>query len=76
VRYISPIRHLEIDTSQVDASGNLPKSVLNLTKKRLLAEIDLSPTQTIWIGQTEMTKNDVLKWFEQLINRVSWVFTP
>jgi hypothetical protein len=66
VRYISPIRHLEIDTNQVDASGNLPKSVLNLAKKRLLAELDLSATQTIWIGHAEMTKNDVLKWFEQL----------
>ncbi len=66
MRYISPIRHLEIDTNQVDATGNLPKSVLNLAKKRLLAEIDLSPTQTVWVGQTEMTKNDVLKWFETL----------
>jgi hypothetical protein len=66
VRYISPIRHLEIDTNQVDATGNLPKSVLNLAKKRFLAEIDLSPTQTVWVGSNEMTKNDVLKWFEAL----------
>jgi hypothetical protein len=66
VRYISPIRHLEIDTNQVDATGNLPKSVLNLAKKRLLAEIDLSQTQTVWVGSIEMTKNDVLKWFEAL----------
>jgi hypothetical protein len=66
MRYISPIRHLNIDTNHVDATGNMPKSVLNLAKKRLLAEIDLSPKQTIWQGQTEMSKNDVLKWFDQL----------
>jgi hypothetical protein len=66
VRYISPIRHLEIDTNQVDATGNMPKSVLTLAKKRLLAEIDLSQTQTVWVGSIEMTKNDVLKWFEAL----------
>jgi hypothetical protein len=66
MRYISPIRHLNIDTKQVDATGNMPKSILNLAKKRLLAEIDLSPKQTIGQGQTEMTKNDVLKWFDQL----------
>ncbi len=66
MRYISPIRHLNIDTNQVDAAGNMPKSILNLAKKRLLAEIDLSPQQTIRQGQTEMTKNDVLKWFDQL----------
>jgi hypothetical protein len=66
VRYISPIRHLEIDTTQLDTTGNLPKSVLNLAKKRLLAEIDLSQSQTVWVGSTEMTKNDVLKWFEAL----------
>ncbi|MEY4937105.1 MAG: hypothetical protein RIS64_3464 [Bacteroidota bacterium] len=66
MRYISPIRHLAIDTNQVDATGNMPKSILSLAKKRLLAEIDLSPTQTVWVGSAEMTKNDVLKWFEAL----------
>ncbi len=59
--YISPFRNLGIDVSQ-----EVDKSSLNLAKKRLLAELDLSKSGTILRGGVEMTKNDVIQLFDGL----------
>jgi hypothetical protein len=59
--YISPFRNLGLDLT-----AELDKNALNLAKKRLLAELDLSRTGTILRGSVEMTKNDVLQLFDSL----------
>jgi hypothetical protein len=62
-QYISPFRNLGLDlTAEID------KNTLNLSKKRLLAELDLSRTGTIMRGGVEMTKNDVIQLFDGLGN--------
>jgi hypothetical protein len=58
-QYISPFRNLGLDLSQ-----EVDKNALNLAKKRLLAELDLSRTATIIWGGKEMTKNDVIQLFD------------
>ncbi len=50
------------------------KSALNLAKKKLLAEIDLSNTQTILRGEREMTKDDVLKAFDTIGGIGNWAY--
>ncbi|MEY4904292.1 MAG: hypothetical protein RLZZ292_2107, partial [Bacteroidota bacterium] len=51
--YTSPFRLLDLG-----AGATLDKSVLNLAKKKILAELDLSSSQTIVLAGQEMTKND------------------
>ena len=63
VQYISPFRNLGLDLT-----AELDKNTLNLAKKRLLAELDLSRTGTILRGSVEMTKNDVIQLFYGLGN--------
>jgi hypothetical protein len=58
-KYISPFRNLGLDLSQ-----EVDKNALNLAKKRLLTELDLSRTATIMWGGKEMTKNDVIQLFD------------
>ena len=61
LQYISPFRNLGLDLT-----AELDKNALNLAKKRLLAELDLSRTGTILRGSFEMTKNDVIQLFDGL----------
>ena len=63
--YYSPLHlfadlDLPIDSSSIDARA------LTLVRKMLLAELELSPTQTIKKGTMELGKNDVLKLIEDL----------
>jgi hypothetical protein len=69
MRYVSPFQQLGIE-----ADGNLDKSDLNLAKKRLLAELDLSSKSTILRGSVEMTKDDVIKQFDKLNSVQNWDF--
>jgi hypothetical protein len=48
------------------AGATFDKSTLNLAKKKILAELDLSTHQTIVLAGQEMTKNDVLQLFDAL----------
>lgn len=61
LQYVSPFRNLGLDLT-----AELDKSALNIAKKRLLAELDLSRTGTILRGGVEMTKNDVIQLFDSL----------
>jgi hypothetical protein len=69
MRYVSPFQELGIE-----ADGNLDKSDLNLAKKRLLAELDLSSKSTILRGAIEMTKDDIIKQFDKLNLIQNWDF--
>jgi hypothetical protein len=69
MRYVSPFQELGIA-----ADGNLDKSDLNLAKKRLLAELDLSSKSTILRGAVEMTKNDIINQFDKLNSIKNWDF--
>ncbi len=69
MRYVSPFQELGIV-----ADGNLDKSDLNLAKKRLLAELDLSSKPTILRGAVEMTKDDIIKQFDKLNSIKNWDF--
>jgi hypothetical protein len=69
MRYVSPFQELGIE-----ADGNLDKSDLNLAKKRLLAELDLSSKSTIMRGSVEMTKDDIIKQFDKLNAIQNWDF--
>ena len=63
LQYVSPFRNLGLDLT-----AELDENTLNLAKKRLLAELDLSRTGTILRGSVEMTKNDVIQLFDGLGN--------
>jgi hypothetical protein len=69
MRYVSPFQELGIE-----ADGNLDKSDLNLAKKRLLAELDLSSKPTILRGSVEMSKDDIIKQFDKLNSIKNWDF--
>lgn len=69
MRYISPFEALGIEID-----GNLNKENLNLAKKRLLAELDLSDAPTILRGSVEMTKNDIITQFDKLAAVKNWDF--
>ena len=60
-QYVSPFSILGIDASQ-----SADKQSVTLAKKKLLAEIELSSSQTIFISGKEMTKNDLLNLFDGL----------
>jgi hypothetical protein len=65
--YISPFHSLGI--SDFDITD---KTSLNLVKKKFLAEIELSPTNTIIKGHQELTKDAVLKTFDNLSQMGNW----
>jgi hypothetical protein len=69
MQYISPFEELGIEID-----GNLDKNDLNLAKKRLLAELDLSASPTILRGSVEMTKNDIINQFDKLAGVKNWDF--
>ena len=69
MRYVSPFEELGIEID-----GNLNKEDLNLAKKRLLAELDLSDAPTILRGSVEMTKNDIITQFDKLGSVKNWDF--
>jgi hypothetical protein len=69
MRYISPFQELGIDLD-----GHLEKSDLNLAKKRLLAELDLSSKTTILKGSVELSKNDIINQFDKLAEIKNWDF--
>ncbi len=65
--YHSPL-HLFADLNLPIDGSTLDKQALSLARKMLLAEIDLSSTQSIKRGSVELSKNDVLNLFEDLKN--------
>ncbi|MDZ7880230.1 MAG: hypothetical protein U5L45_21315 [Saprospiraceae bacterium] len=67
MHYISPFRSLGI--SDFDA---IDKNTLNLAKKKLLAEIDLSPTNTIIREGQELSKDTIIKTFDKLTQVNNW----
>ena len=67
--YVSPFQELGLE-----ADGNLDKASLNLAKKRLLAELDLSEKPTILRGAMELTKNDIINQFDKLASLKNWDF--
>jgi hypothetical protein len=69
MRYVSPFQELGIEID-----GNLEKSDLNLAKKRLLAELELSSIPTILRGSMEMSKDDIIKQFDKLGSIRNWDF--
>jgi hypothetical protein len=66
--YTSPFTTLGVE----DIGHISDKNALNLAKKKLLAEVDLSNTQTILRGKREMTKDDVLKAFDAIGTMGNW----
>ncbi len=68
-QYISPFKTIGLDASQ-----SIDKQAIALMKKKYLAEVELSPSQTIKIGDAEMTKNDVLNLFEKWNKIEDWDF--
>ncbi len=69
MQYISPFIALNItDFDTFD------KSNLTLAKKKLLAELELSPTNTVLVSGQEMSKNDVIKWFDNFPNSSELAF--
>jgi hypothetical protein len=69
MRYVSPFQELGIEID-----SNLEKSDLNLAKKRLLAELELSSKSTILRGSMEMSKDDIIKQFDKLSSIKNWDF--
>lgn len=63
--YYSPL-HLFAELNLPIDSASLDARALTLARKMLLAELELSPTQTIKTGAIELGKNDVLKMIEDL----------
>jgi hypothetical protein len=59
IQYVSPFRMLGIDISQ-----NIDKQTLTLAKKKFLAEAELSENQSVMLNRQEMTKNDILNFFD------------
>jgi hypothetical protein len=68
IRYASPFKQLGIDNDLETQN----KASLNLAKKKLLAEIELSNTHSILRGKREMTKDDVLKAFDNITEVENW----
>jgi hypothetical protein len=67
MHYVSPFESLGMsDFDKID------KSSLNLAKKKMLADIELSNTHTILRGGKEMTKDDIIKTFDGLSNISDW----
>ena len=69
MHYVSPFESLGVSNFE-----NIDKSSLNLAKKKLLAEIELSNTHSILRGKREMTKDDVLKAFDTMTEVENWDF--
>jgi hypothetical protein len=69
MHYVSPFQDLGLDIVQ-----NLEKSDLNLAKKRLLAELDLSSETTLKKEGMELTKNDIIYQFDRLATVKNWDF--
>ncbi len=67
--YISPLHSLNLD-----ANTTLDKASLNLAKKKILAEMELSTQGTIELGGQTMTKHDVLQWFDGLAKMQNWSY--
>ena len=69
LQYVSPFEALGLK-----ADDNLDKANLNLAKKRLLAELELSGMSTILRGSVELTKNDIINQFDTLAAVKNWDF--
>jgi hypothetical protein len=67
-QYLSPYIELGIDTDTQDQYS------LNLAKKKMLADIELSHSHTIMRGKREMTKDDVLKAFDNISATEKWEY--
>ncbi len=61
MQYVSPITFLP-----PGLDGEITPKDLKLAKQKLLAEFELSGTTTVPVGGREMSRNDVLKLFDQL----------
>jgi hypothetical protein len=67
-QYISPFIQLGLEGDGVA----LDRESVNLAKKKLLADIELSASHSIKRGKREMTKDDVLKAFDNLPAKEDW----
>lgn len=65
MQYSSPFHHFPQESIATLADN--PQQ-LRLIRKRLLAEIELSNTQSIWVNGRELTKFDVINLFDSLQN--------
>lgn len=65
MQYISPFHNLPSD---VLANGLTDTNKIKLARKKLLAEIELSDTNSVFINNKELTKSDVLEMFDSLNN--------
>ncbi|MCU0352224.1 MAG: hypothetical protein MUD08_00575 [Cytophagales bacterium] len=63
--YVSPFRLLDVSSLASDG-GLTDKKDLSKTKKKLLAEIELSDTQTVRVGSNQFSKNDILQFFDTI----------
>ena len=61
VRYVSPILLMDLPTS-----SSFDKKDLLLSKKKMLAELELAGTTTVAIKGKELSKNDILQLFDQM----------
>lgn len=66
MRYITPFHYLPSETIQ-DLITDVSK--IKLVRKRMLAEVELSDTQSIFINGKELTKFDVINIFDNLNNQ-------
>lgn len=66
MHYINPYELLEINT---DNLPDVDSSTINKAKRKLLAEIELSDSNTIIHGGVELNKGDCLKAIDDLDNR-------
>jgi hypothetical protein len=62
--YISPLKLLA--EVKLPIEPKLDKDTLRIARQALLAEIDLSPNQTVKMGKSLLTKNDVIEYFDKL----------
>jgi hypothetical protein len=70
--YVSPLKLLR--TYKLPVELKLDKDTLRIARQALLAEIDLSPRQSVMLGEKEMGRNDILQLFDTLQAADSWPY--
>jgi hypothetical protein len=70
--YVSPLKLLR--SYKLPIELKLDKDTLRIARQALLAEIDLSPRQSVLLGEKEMGRNDILQLFDTLQAADSWPY--
>jgi hypothetical protein len=70
--YVSPLKLLR--SYKLPIELKLDKDTLRIARQALLAEIDLSPRQSVMLGEKEMGRNDILQLFDTLQASDSWPY--